>query len=284
MGVEEPDPTEIFDSLTHSTRVDILEALASARRESPADPWVEYSALRDAVGIRDNGNFNYHLRELDGFIEQSPAGYMLTRSGREIVSAVKSGGFDDGWTWGPVDARGECPFCDSPVELHYESGVLWLTCGNDGHSMGLWASPALLVSQPEDEVEELIAFLGNQWGAMIRRGICSECQGRVDGQIEYGGHQPDHYHYHAECHRCGSQHAIPLGLYLISHPTVRDFYDDHDVDIRGTPFWTLDFATPGRDSVISTDPLRLRIDITHADDSLQLEISRDGSLVSTDRS
>lgn len=284
MGFEEPDPTEIFDSLTNSTRVAILEELASAYSDSPTDPWVEYSDLQEMVGIRDNGNFNYHLRELDGFIEKAPAGYTLTRSGLELLSAVQGGVFDADWTWGPVDAPGECLFCDDPVELHYKDGVLWLTCGNEEHSMGLWASPALLVSQPEETLIEQIAFLGKQWGAMTRRGICSECQGRVEGRLEYGGSQPDHYHYHATCLHCGSQHGIPLGLYLISHPLVWDFYDEHGVDVRMTPFWTLDFATPGSESVVSTDPLRLQVEITYGENRLLVNVSQDGSLSSPNRS
>jgi hypothetical protein len=284
MGVDEPDPTEIFDSLTNSTRVDILEALASAYNDSPTDPWVEYSELQAMADVRDNGNFNYHLRELDGFVEKEPAGYTLTRSGMELLSAVRAGIFDADWTWGPVDAPGECPFCERSVELHYEDGVLWLTCGIDDHSMGLWASPALLDSQSDDDVIGKIAFLGNQWAARSRRGICSECQGRVDGEIEYGGSQPDHYHYHAVCDHCGSHHAIPLGLYLVSHPTVWEFYHQHGVDIRTTPFWTLDFATPGSETVLSDDPLRLCVDVTCDDEIHRLEVTRDGSIVATDSS
>jgi hypothetical protein len=284
MGVEESDPTKIFDSLTNSTRVDILEALASAYGDSPTEPWVEYSDLQKMVGVRDNGNFNYHLRQLDGFLEKEPAGYTLTRSGIELLSAVQAGLFDADWTWGPVDAPGDCLFCERSVELHYEDGVLWLTCGDDEHSMGLWASPALLVSQPEDDIVEKVAFLGNQWGAMTRRGICSDCQGQVEGQLEYGGAQPDHYHYHARCQHCRAQHAIPLGLYLSSHPTVWDFYDDHGVDVRTTPFWTLDFATPGNETVLSEDPLRLRVDLTQDGERLSLDVAEDGSVVSTDPS
>lgn len=284
MSVEQSDPTEIFDSLTNPTRVDILQALASAYSDSPTEPWVGYSELQEMVGIRDNGNFNYHLRELEGFVEKEPEGYTLTRNGLELLSAVQAGIFDADWTWGPVDAPGECLFCDTAVGLHYEDGVLWLTCGNEEHSMGLWASPALLASQPNETIIEKVAFLGNQWGAMTRRGICSECQGRVEGEIEYGGSQPDHYHYHANCLHCGSRHGIPLGLYLISHPLVWEFYDEHGVDVRTIPFWTLDFATPGSESVVSTEPLRLQVEITLHENCLRVDISQDGSVSALDRS
>jgi hypothetical protein len=185
---------------------------------------------------------------------------------------------DADWTWGPIDAPGECLFCGRAVELYYRDGVLWLTCGNDDHSMGLWASPALLDSHTDEEIIAKVAFLGNQWAAKTRRGICSDCQGPVDGHIEYGGTQADHYHYLAQCDHCDSRHGIPLGLYVLGHPTVWAFYDDHDIDIRTTPFWTVSFARPGSETILSEEPLRLRVEITHDDDSLSLAIAEDGSI------
>lgn len=284
MDIEESDPTEIFDSLTNSTRIEILQALANAYTDAPNDPWVEYNELRDAVGIRDNGNFNYHLKQLDDFIVKRAVGYRLSRVGMELISTVTSGVFSSEWTWGPIDAPGDCLFCDDSVELYYEEGMLFLTCGNDKHSMGLSVSPSLLDSHPKEDVIERIAFMENQWGALTRRGICSECQGYVSGRIEFGGIQPDHYLYHGHCHHCGFQHGIPLGLFLISHPTVSNFYYEQGIDTRSTPFWTLDFCTPGNETAVSTDPLRLQGEITHGGETLSLTVSGDGSIISSNRS
>lgn len=282
MAGPESDPTEIFDSLTNETRVATLQALADAYRESPTDPWIEYSDLQARVGIRDKGNFNYHLRQLDGFVEKRPAGYALSPQGLGLLSAVSAGFYDTDWTWGAVDVPGDCLFCEEGVALRYEDGTLWLTCGTEEHEMGLPAAPALLDLHPETDIVEQVAFLGTQWSALTRRGICSECQGRVEGELEFGGFQPDHYHYHADCQHCGYQHAIPLGLYLLSHPTVWHFYHTHGVDIRTRPFWTLEWCTPGSETVLSTDPLRLAVDISQGDETLRLEIERDGTVVSAD--
>lgn len=282
MGVDESDPEDVFDSLANETRVAILEALADAHADSPDDPWIEYGDLQEQAGVRDNGNFNYHLRQLDAFVEKRPAGYTLTRGGLELLSAVWSGRFDADWTWGPVDAPGDCPFCERSVELRYEDGVLWLTCGDDDHAMGLWASPALLVSQPEADLVDHLAFLGSQWSARIRRGICSECQGRVEGRIEFGGAGVDHYHYAADCRHCGTPHGIPLALYLLGHPRVWAFYREGGVDARTTPFWTLEGARPGQATVRSEDPLRLGVELVDEDRRLTLEVSRDGTVVDVD--
>ncbi|WP_227374862.1 DUF7347 domain-containing protein [Haladaptatus halobius] len=61
MDDEESSPTELLSLVSNSTRLEILWALASAYRDSPTDPWLDYSEVRDAAGTRDKGNFNYHL-------------------------------------------------------------------------------------------------------------------------------------------------------------------------------------------------------------------------------
>jgi hypothetical protein len=284
MNSEVSVPTEAFEQVSHSTRIDILHALVNAYCEAPNDPWLEYNELREAAGIQDNGNFNYHLDQLDGLIVKRSSGYRVSRIGMEIISTAFSGAFDPEWTWGPVDAPGDCLFCEDSVQLRYEDGILWLTCGTDEHSVALSVPPSLLDSNSDDDVIEQIAFLENRWGALTRQGICSECQGFVDGEIEFGGAQREHYHYHGRCHRCGFHHGIPVGLFLVSHPAVSNFYYEHDVDIRTTPFWTLEFCTPGTETVLSTDPLRLCVDVIHNGETLSLTLDRDGAVVSTERS
>jgi DNA-binding transcriptional ArsR family regulator len=61
MSDGERNATEVLDSVSNTTRVEILRALADAHSDSPNDPWLAYSELQEAVGVRDNGNFNYHL-------------------------------------------------------------------------------------------------------------------------------------------------------------------------------------------------------------------------------
>lgn len=99
MSDGEPNSTGVLDSVSNSTRVEILRELADAYGDSPTDPWLAYSELREAVGIRDNGNFNYHLDQLGALIEKGSPGYRLSRIGMSVVSAVSSGVFDTEWTW-----------------------------------------------------------------------------------------------------------------------------------------------------------------------------------------
>ncbi|UPW00138.1 hypothetical protein M0R88_16690 [Halorussus gelatinilyticus] len=283
MNDGESDPTEVFDLVGNSTRMNVLRALASAHSDAPTDPWLEYGELQEAAGVSDNGNFNYHLDQLDDLVVKREAGYRLSRIGMGVVSTVTSGFFDPKWTWGPVDAPGDCLYCDDSPQLRYEDGILWLGCGTDDHDVPLSVPPSLLDTHPEEDVVEQIAFLENQWSAQTRRGICSECQGYVDGEIEFGGARADHYHYHGHCHRCGFQHGIPVGLFLVGHPAVVNFFYERGIDVRATPFWTLEFCKPGSETVLSESPLRLRVDVTHDGETLSLTLNREGSVVSTER-
>jgi len=280
----ESDPTEVFEQASNETRRAVLRALADAYRDDPTDPWLDYSDLQSAAGVRDNGNFNYHLDRLDGLVVDGSDGYRLSRTGMEVVSTVASGVLDPDWTWGPVDAPGTCLYCDDPARLQYADGVLWLTCGDSEHEVGLSVPPSLLESHPDDEVPELVGFLENRWGELTRKGICSECSGPVEGRIEYGGVGPDHHYYHGECDRCGFHHGIPVGLFLVSHPAVVAFHHDHAVDVRSVPFWTLDFCTPGSETVVAEEPLRLRVDAERDGETLSLTLDRDGTVVATERS
>jgi len=114
-------------------------------------------------------------------------------------------------------------------------------------------------------------------------GGCAACGGRVDGAVAFGGRPPEHYHYHGRCERCGFHHALPVGIYLLGDPAVESFYHERGVDVRSRPFWTLPFCRRGAETVVSTAPLRLRVDVTHEGETLSLAVDRDGELLDTER-
>lgn len=284
MEAGETSPTDVFDVIGHSIRLAILRALADAYSESPADPWLDYTALRDAVEMRDNGNFNYHLDRLDDFVVKESEGYRISRVGLEVVIAVASGSLDPDWTWGPVDVPSTCAYCDEPLQLRYADGNLRLECGEWAHTLRLSVSPRLLDAHPTETLGERLTLLLQQRVAQVRRGICPECQGAVEGGIRFGINDLEHYYYHGRCQQCGFQHGFDVGPLVLPHPDVIAFFADHGRDVRSTPLWELDFCTPGRETVCSTEPLRLRVDVEREDETLSLTLDRDGSVVATERS
>jgi citrate synthase len=74
--------TDLFDVLAEPTRAAILGALFEA------DERLSYSELAAAADIDDNGRLNYHLRQSDALIDQSPAGYTLSKIGQKLVAGV----------------------------------------------------------------------------------------------------------------------------------------------------------------------------------------------------
>lgn len=287
MGRGEPQGTETFELVSHPIRVEILRALADAFADDPTDPFLEYSELRTEVGMRDKGNFNYHLDRLEALVLNGPDGYAITNVGLQVVSALTSGSFDSEWTWGPVDVPGRCFFCEHPLSLRYEDGNLMLTCGTDAHTLVFPVSPSLLDgdSDATADVLDRVAVSLYRQSVQLRHGICPECQGTVTPELapepkpDQGG-----YYFHGDCQRCGFQHGFPVGMAAISHPEVVAAYDAVGIDVRTTPFWTLEWCRVGAETVVSADPLRLRVEAEVDDETLSLTLDRDGTVVETERS
>ncbi|WP_246983571.1 winged helix-turn-helix domain-containing protein [Halorientalis marina] len=88
-GTAEAEPTpaqldrvaDTVAALSHGARLDIL---ATLDRTEPAS----YSDLRADTDVDDNGQFNYHLRQLDGLVADGPDGYTLTDRGERVLELV----------------------------------------------------------------------------------------------------------------------------------------------------------------------------------------------------
>lgn len=79
-------PDDAFAVLGNETRLEILRSL------SDADGPVSFSDLREHVGMRDSGQFNYHLDKLVGhFVTQADDGYALRQAGDRVIEAILSG-------------------------------------------------------------------------------------------------------------------------------------------------------------------------------------------------
>lgn len=84
-GAEADDLASVFGLLSDGTRVDIVRALAERRFEESGRPGLSFSELRNRVGARDAGRFNYHLARLRGsLVEKTAEGYLLTDAGVSV--------------------------------------------------------------------------------------------------------------------------------------------------------------------------------------------------------
>jgi DNA-binding transcriptional ArsR family regulator len=120
------EAADALGALASEHRVAILRELAAA--EEP----LRFSELRERVGMRDTGRFNYHLGELRGrFVREADGGYELGHAGERVVLAA--GDLDPEGAAALADAYegatddDACPVCGEPdcgrvVHVHL-SGV-----------------------------------------------------------------------------------------------------------------------------------------------------------------
>lgn len=95
------DPTDALEVLGHEVRVAVLRELAEADRP------LSFTELRERVGIRDSGKFNYHLQKLRGrFVREANGGYELGHAGTRVIATVE-GEIEDS----VVGHDGTCPVC-----------------------------------------------------------------------------------------------------------------------------------------------------------------------------
>lgn len=102
------DTADALSVLAHETRLEIVSELAAA-----AEP-LSFTALRERVGVRDTGKFNYHLTALcEYFVRETTAGYELGHAGQRLaddagVVAAASAETADGDESAEASA---CPVC-----------------------------------------------------------------------------------------------------------------------------------------------------------------------------
>ncbi|WP_423745383.1 winged helix-turn-helix domain-containing protein (plasmid) [Haladaptatus sp. SPP-AMP-3] len=89
--------------LGNEIRMSILRELADASGS------LSFTELRERVGVRDTGKFNYHLTKLcEYFVRQTDSGYELGHAGTRVITAATSE------TATEFDANGgddSCPVC-----------------------------------------------------------------------------------------------------------------------------------------------------------------------------
>lgn len=83
------------------------------------------------------------------------------------------------------------------------------------------------------------------------------------------------------CQACGASVAAPVPLFLLDHPVVVSFYDDHGVDLRERPLWTV--GPEWAAGVASRDPWAIRVASELDGERLRLLVGDDLSVVDADR-
>lgn len=269
-------PDAAFAALGNEIRIHILQALWEADTSLP------YSELKERVGVRNSGQFNYHLEKLIGsFVEKSDEGYELRMAGERIVAAVLSGTLTDDPSFEPVELDGTCPHCDRPVEADYADETLTVWCTNEeGHiptdsRAGAIATiefpPAGLTGRTPDEVAHAAMTWGDSQITPMYGGVCPRCAGPVTLSLQVcddhdGGQGRICDNCDAVfavwarriCEVCRFEFMVPAWHHLLQHPAVGGFFYDHGVI---TTAWTWEMLTAEvvrpTEEKLDEDPFRL---------------------------
>ncbi|MFB6217741.1 MAG: winged helix-turn-helix domain-containing protein [Halobacteriaceae archaeon] len=304
---------EAFGVLGNETRMDILQALGAA-----GEP-LSFSALREAVGVRDSGQFNYHLDRLCGhFVRKTDDGYALRPAGRRVIEAVLSGSVTDPVNVPPTPLNRSCPFCGEGVLASYWNENLLLLCpGCDGrYALGdrpdldfspeeygylgrLPLPPAGIRGRPIGEAWRTAWVWANLEFVSMSAGVCPRCSGAPEFVVSVCGDHPGGGEF---CEACGGRFAVrgratcrtcnygvegQFSLFLMDRLELLAF-----LTANGRNPVSPDAETPPKlntlhanytEEVLSTDPFEGRFTFTIGDEWIRLTVDGDRTVLDVER-
>lgn len=302
IGSSDLNAPDIFTALGSQTRLAILIVLWEAY-----DPWagdeknsLSYSELRDKVGIKQGGEFNYHLNQLTGqLVQKSETGYAIHRAGLNLVQSIIAGLYRDEH-YPETELDRECVFCGAPISITYQDGHLIQRCtqceGNadrdmDGFLEGTIAATKFPPAGIENRSAEQLAAAGlyrqRLFATLKMGGVCPHCAGKVETSVDYcEDHTPTDDGF---CNRCDSRYEIRVKTicsvcksrwtgttkpYAMLHPAAISFYHQRGLDVG---FGVNDFDGLKRileldveQRLVSTDPVQVEVTLPYNGDEMTL--------------
>lgn len=303
--------TTPFEILGNDTRLAILVALWDAIDPGFPPPNSEsdtmtFSELRERVGMRDSGGFNYHLNRLVGpFVEQRGDGYTLTNTAEQILRRIFAGTFADHESFEGEPSEVECHRCGGSTVLDYDDGILIVRCtscegafGGQDHPPGTLAEserpPAGFVHRTPYEFFQH----GNAWDRhrfeSATDGVCPDCSGRVSTEIRRcHDHEAsaeavcdtcgwvDEFSAIMVCGICKSTFGTPAKSLVFMELPVKVFFYERGVDPdEGWDTWSNVLRESiNQVKVLNDDPLELSVTVELDGDQLHVRFDDAGQLV-----
>ncbi len=313
IGSADVDAPDVFTTLGSQTRLAILFTLWAA-----FEPFTEaeqyalpYSELRDRVGIKQGGEFNYHLEQLmDRLVVKTEDGYAIHPSGLRLVQMVITGVYRDE-QYPETELARDCVFCGGTVVLTSYDGYLIQRCteceGRTNRDLapvppGTIAMTNFPPSGLGDRSAEELAAAGlyrqRKFARLKMGGVCPYCAGRVESTVEYcGAHAPSDDGF---CEQCDSRFEIQVSTvcqqckshwrgtsipYAMQHPAAIAWYYDRGLDVGPG---VNDFEGQRRileldrqQRLMSTDPMRVEVTLSFKGDELTLVLDESLTVIET---
>lgn len=306
-------PDDAFAALGNETRIEILQTLAES------DTPLSFSELRDAVGIRDSGQFNYHLDIIEGhFVRKTDGQYELRQAGRRVIGAVLSGAITEEPVVEPTRIDQPCPICDSPTLVAFSEGRVEHYCtgcagyygrarpssepatgdaSNGATEYGYLGSFSLPPAGTKGRTPAELFRAASTWGLLdlitVAAGVCPECSASLrQGPRVCEEHDSTGTH----CEQCDNRHAIQIEfectncLYggqaafviaLMADVTVLSFLATHGINPVAPSDPTAYSAAlmDSEEELLSADPFEARFTFTLDDAALTVTVDDDLNVV-----
>jgi hypothetical protein len=309
-GAAGPGTADAFELLANETRLAILLALWEAYEPFSRSSGLTFSQLRDRVGVRDSGQFNYHLGKLEGaFVESTVDGYKLRPAGEKVTRAVIGGAAGEPPALDATDLGMPCVRCGAPTAITFRHGRLIQHCTECAGYLGeteelpagtlfVWRleQSGLLNRTPQEVYTAASRGMFHRALAVID-GVCPECSGTIETEIDVcDAHETS---ADSVCPVCGREDEIivlnrcrickftsasaPTDL-VTHHPAVVAFYYDHGISTQ----YDLDFEAVQRLfelegahelTIESREPLQVRVTVRCDGDEIGLRFDEDMSVI-----
>ena len=306
------DAVEAFKSLANSYRLAILLALWEATDPGPpmnegAPPTLTFTELSERVGIRDTGQFTYHLDMLVGsFVESTGTGYRLTPPGQWILGGMFAGTLVDHPVLEdePIDAV--CLNCGAQRVMDYSDGILVERCPDcpgiwhmpeepPGLIVKVYRPPVGLANRTPREFQRHGTAWDRHRGHLMMEGVCPDCSGTVDATVHVC---PDHdTSEQSLCERCGTifeaqvyfvcdvcKNTYICPAYRVCFPemAVKAFFYRHGLDLESLideSAWDVLHDAIAEVDVRETDPLEVAVAVELDGDRLEATLDDDATVV-----
>lgn len=315
-GKAGPHAVQTFELLGNETRLAILLALWENWEPHASGNAVPFSELRDRVGIRQGAQFNYHLDKLLGrFVRKTDDGYQLRRAGLRLVQSIITGTGIEQPELKPTEIDATCPYCGAPTAVTYENAYVYQVCTecagesdpDDIHPTGMligWTfEPTGLTGRSAEEVLAASTLKTFARIALRFASICPDCSGPVTWSVDIcdahdapdGGRCPtcdrhDPVQVQEACTVCKSAGQGHPSIKVLFHPAVVSFYYDHGIELGfsgnvsfADAMQSLEIAESAEETVVSTGPLRIRVNFTHDGDTLDVLLDGEMNVIETRR-
>lgn len=271
---------DAIGALDDRRRREILFALLEAeRRTRTPRKTLSFTELYDAVDVDSTSQFSYHLKRLVGpFLAETPDGYHLTYSGATVARGIRSGEYESAPAVDDGAVDGVCPFCGATALVAaFEAEQFRVRCEECESTL---LTDFLPRSQCRGRTpDEIVESVGHRiWSSFLqlRAGVCPECAGRVESDVER--HEDDgaplHSHVSA-CSECGYVLTFPVEVAAAFHPAVLGRLWEHGISLWDIPLWEF-FALVESGAIAtdvrSTEPVDIRFELSIAEDRLRLEM------------